>query len=159
MKRPSTFLLALFLLTIIGCAPGLKDDSGGISNEKWCDKDEDKPWSGCWREVRQIDCESEGEFEPAELIGELRLKSDGVYSITWHPFEYYTDYAGSYKVDEAQGSITFDHIDAPAFDGNGTFVIRESGDLVLTGIWFGSFYKDTDTAPQDISCGYVFHKK
>ncbi len=67
------------------------------------------------------------------------LKSDGSYSITWHPFESYTDYAGSYKLNKAEDRITFDHTDTPGFDGNGFFLIREIGDLELIDIWFGTF--------------------
>jgi hypothetical protein len=155
--RPVIFASLLF--TMISCAFNPNNQTGAISKEKWCDRDDDKLWSGCWSEIKQIECETGDEFEPEETIGELRLKSDGGYSITWHPFESYTDYAGSYVVNEAQGTITFDHMDAPGFDGNGFYLIRESGDLELTDIWFGSFYKDSDTELEDISCGYVFYKK
>jgi hypothetical protein len=144
---------------MIGCAASPKKHSGGMSSEEWCDKDEDVPWSGCWREIGQIDCETGVEFEPGETIGELRLRSDGSYSITWHPFESYTDYAGSYEVNEAQGMITLDHTNVSKFDGDGTYLIRENGDLELVDIWFGTFYPDSDAEAEVVSCGYVFRKK
>lgn len=139
MKLIRTVFFAALLLTMIGCALDLNNQTGAIPKEKWCDNDEDIPWSGCWREIEQIDCETGDEFEPDETIGELRLKSDGSYSITWHPFKSYTDYAGSYKLNKAEDRITFDHTDTPGFDGNGFFLIREIGDLELIDIWFGTF--------------------
>lgn len=159
LKLIRTVFFATLLFTMIGCELNPNNQTGAISKEKWCDNDEDKPWSGCWREIGQIDCETGDEFEPDQTIGELRLKSDGGYSITWHPFESYTDYAGAYKVNEAEGRITFDHIDATGFDGNGFYLIRDNGDLELTDIWFGTFNKDSDSGLEMVSCGYVFHKK
>ena len=131
-------------------------DIGKISMDDWCEIDEDMPWSGCWREIGQIDCETGDEFEADQPIGELRLTPESVYSVTWHPFEFYTDYAGSYKIKETEGTITFSQTDASGFDGEGFYLIRENGDLELIDIWFGSFYSDVS---DDISCGYVFRSK
>ena len=153
------FLYISFLLTIAGCAYDADVLSGGMSEGEWCAADEGLPWSGCWREIRQINCETGEEFETDQKIGELRLKSDDGYSITWHPFETYTDYAGSYQVNEARRKITFDHDGRSGFDGIGTFQIRQNGDLELVDIWFGTFYTDSEQATLPGSCGYVFRRK
>jgi hypothetical protein len=127
--------------------------------QEWCASDADLPWTGCWQENLQIDCESGDEFEPEDGIGELRLLPDGRYSITWHPFETFTDYAGTYTIDPAEGTISFNQSNESGFDGDGTYSIRENGDLELLNIWFGSFYKDSDSGSSKASCGYVFQKK
>lgn len=92
--RVCVLLLLLFVMT--GCISNVNKREGSVSKEEWCDKDEDMPWTGCWREVCRIECETGEDFESDESIGELRLKSDGHFSVTWHPFESYTDYVGSY---------------------------------------------------------------
>jgi len=147
-------LIALF--SICACTPHVNIQSGGIADEKWCEKDEDMPWTGCWQEIKQIDCESGELFEADEKIGEFRLKPDGRYSITWHPFETYTDYKGTYKINSTQGTISFNHHDSTRFDGDGFYIIRENGDLELTDIWFGSFSPDSEIDPGRKNCGYVF---
>ncbi len=159
MKLKSVYLLILILFIISGCASDINEQGGGKSMEKWCQRDEDLPWSGCWREIRHIDCETGDEIESEEAIGELRLKPDGGFSITWHPFEFYTDYTGSFKVNELEGSITFDKINTPGYDGEGFYLMRENGDLELIDIWFGSFYSESDPASKPIICGYVFRRK
>jgi hypothetical protein len=159
MKLIRNFLLAAAMAIMIGCSSNQNTNKGEISMESWCKKDEDMPWSGCWREIGQIDCETGEEFEPDEKIGELRLKPEGNYSITWHPFETYTDYAGTYTIDEANGTITFDHPDAPKYDFDGFYSMRSNGDLELADLWFGSFYKDLEPGAVKASCGYVFRAK
>ena len=155
--RPIIFIL--LHITLTGCAMDPNNPTNKISAEDWCGEDQDMPWSGCWKEIFQIECETGNEFESSETIGELRLLSDDRYSITWHPFEYYTDYAGSFKVNPAESTINIGHIDSPGFDGDGSYLIRENGDLELVDIWLGPFYKDSDSVPEVVSCGYVFRKK
>ena len=159
MKLNKVYLLFILLLVVTGCGSNNNNNEGGISKEEWCKSSEDMPWSGCWREIARIDCETGGEFESDESIGELRLRSDGRYSVTWHPFETFTDYAGDYRVDELDGSITFDQINSPGFDGEGFYLIRENGDLELQDIWLGYFYSDADSQSETIACGYVFRSK
>jgi len=142
-----------------GCAAEPVSQSNGISMEDWCAEDADMRWSGCWKEIGQIDCDSGAEFEAEDAIGELRLLPNGSYSITWHPFETYTDYAGRYTIKPAEGTIAFEHDEAAGFDGDGTYSFRENGDLELSDIWFGSFYEDPDAGPVQASCGYVFRQK
>ncbi len=153
------FIFIMVLLTMAGCAAEPIQQFKEISMEDWCVEDANMPWSGCWQEIGQIDCESGAEFEADDAIGELRFLPDGRYSITWHPFETYTDYAGRYNISSAEGTIAFEHDEAAGFDGDGTYSLRENGDLELVDIWFGSFYEDPDTEPERASCGYVFRKK
>jgi len=159
MKFIRACLLLMLLLFNAACASNLGKHDSDISKEEWCDRDETIPWTGCWRELQRIDCETGEEFESDESIGELRLRSDGRFSVTWHPFESYTDFAGSYVTNEIEGSITFDHIDSSGYDGEGLYYMRENGDLELIDIWFGFFYADSDSAPETIACGYVFRNK
>lgn len=153
------FMFIMVLLVISGCASELINQSNGIDTEEWCLEDGDMPWSGCWKEIRQIDCESGDIFEAEDKIGELRLLPNGRYSITWHPFETYTDYAGTYNINPAEGAIAFNHEDDAVFDGDGFYSFKENGDLELMDIWFGTFYKDSESDSEIVSCGYVFRKK
>ena len=154
-----SILKIVSVLLLCGCQANSGINGGGISREEWCDKDIDYPWTGCWREIHQIDCETGEEFEAEEEIGELRMKADGTYSLTWHPFEHYTDYIGSYEVNENGGKIAFSSNGKQGFDGDGFFLIRENGDMELKEIWFGTFYEDTDIETVNIPCGYVFQSK
>ena len=115
-------------------------------------------WTGCWKEIYQIDCESGKEFESEEKIGELRLRADGIYSVTRRPFEHWVDYSGIYTVTETDGSIAFSPMDTSGFDGDGSYRVRENGDLELADIWFGIFddSPDPDSDWAAIACGYVF---
>jgi hypothetical protein len=149
--------MALFALA--GCSQETLNPSDAIDMQEWCASDADMPWTGCWHEIRQIDCESGDEFKPEDAIGELRLLPDDRYSITWHPFETFTDYAGTYTIDQAQGTIAFNYDNEPGFNGDGIYSIRENGNLELLDIWFGSFYKDSVSGSEKASCGYVFQKK
>jgi len=158
MKPLRVFILIAALLTITGCASQPENHYDEISMEDWCIKDADMPWSGCWKEIQQIDCETSDEFESDDAIGELRLIPDGHYSITWHPFETYTDYAGTYNIDQVEGTLAFNHDNASGFDGDGFYSFRENGDLELIDIWFGSFYKESYSGTEKVSCGYVFRK-
>jgi len=149
----------MVLIGIVGCAAEPVQQVNGISMEDWCAEDADMPWSGCWKEIGRIDCESGTEFEADDAIGELRLLPNGRYSITWHPFETYTDYLGRYTINPAEGTITFEYDAAAGFDGDGSYSFRENGDLELNDIWFGSLYEDPDAGPVQASCGYVFRQK
>ena len=156
MRPVCALILFTALFALAGCTQESLNPSDAIDMQEWCASDADMPWTGCWQEIRQIDCETGDEFEPEDAIGELRLLPDGHYSITWHPFETFTDYAGTYTIDQAQGKIAFNYDNEPGFNNDGTYSIRENGDLELLDIWFGSFYKDSDSGSEKASCGYVF---
>ena len=158
MQLMRVFIVTMVISLIVGCASEPTEYISEISMKDWCIEDADMPWSGCWKEMKQIDCETGDEFESEDAIGELRLIPNGQYSITWQPFETYTDYIGKYNIDQVEGTISFEHDDLSGFDGEGFYTLRESGDLELIDIWFGSFYHDSDQGSEKVSCGYVFRK-
>ena len=124
---------------------------------EWCNRDESMPWTGCWNEVAQLDCESGQAFEPEKAIGEFRLTADGTFSVTWSPFEHFVDYAGPYEVSEANGTIALSIGDnaPPDAEGQGRFTITDQGELLLQGIWLGA--REGETVPQ--ACGHKFRLK
>jgi hypothetical protein len=157
MNKPITLLLLLSFPFLWGCAAPPGNNHDGIDMEEWCNRDERLPWTGCWTEVAQIDCESGQEFEPEKAIGEFRLTSDGSFSVTWSPFEHFVDYAGPYKVREKSGAIELTMGDlAPAnVKGQGSFTITDQGELILQGIWLGAREQEAATE----ACGHRFRMK
>lgn len=64
------------------------------------------PLVGTWAQVGRTPCGGgAGEAAPAEPIRELRFHRDGRFSVTWIPFESYTDYWGTYRHDAASGRL------------------------------------------------------
>ena len=151
-------IVAAILLSLFGCDQYPVDEYGEIPMDEWCYRSSDMPWTGCWEEVAQLDCTTGDRLYREEMIGELRLKSDGGYSITRHPFEHFVDYTGTYEVNRKQ--IVFSSIYTPGFDGEGTYSINEEGELLLQDVQFDVFAtsetSDSDTSA--ISCGYVFNR-
>jgi hypothetical protein len=157
MKRPNAFLLLLSVLSLCGCALDPGGSTSGTNMEEWCSKDEKRPWTGCWIELARLDCESGQEFEPQEPIGEFRLTPDGLYSVTWTPFETFVDYAGQYEVSEEDSTIELNLGDrAPAgAKGQGRFSITDQGDLLLEGIWLGDRHQGREME----ACGHRFRSR
>ena len=157
MKRPNAFLLLLSVLFLCGCALDPGEGTGAIDVEEWCTRDEKRPWTGCWIEVAQLDCESGQEFEPQEPIGEFRLAPDGRYSVTWTPFETFVDYAGQYRVGEEDGTMELTVGDrAPVgAKGQGRFSITDQGHLLLEGIWLGARHQGGEAE----ACGHRFRPR
>ncbi len=157
MKKLNTLLLLLSLSFLYGCTFGSGENSNGISTKEWCDRNESIPWSGCWLEVAQLDCESGQAFEPEKIIKEFRLNPNGTFSVTWTPFEHFVDYAGPYKVSEKNGTIELTTGDKapPNVDGQGNFTITDKGELVLENIWLGAKEQKNVTK----ACGHIFRLK
>jgi hypothetical protein len=157
MKRLDSLLLLLLLSCLCGCSLAPGKNSNGIDMEEWCGRDARMPWTGCWTEVAQIDCESGREFVPEATIGEFRLTSGGTFSVTWSPFETFVDYAGHYEVSEKNGAIELAMGDrAPAdAEGQGHFAITDQGELVLEDIWLGARERENATK----ACGHKFRMK
>jgi hypothetical protein len=161
----SVLALAFVLLLAAACTTYPANEHGEISMDDWCDQDASLPWTGCWEEIGQIECDTGETFEAEDAIGELRLRADGGYSVTRHPFEHFVDFAGTYTVTQsasnAKRTIRFSPIDTPNFHGEGTLHSTETGDLFMTGVWFGVFESadgdDSDAAV--IPCGYLFEPK
>jgi len=113
------------------------------------------PLIGAWSETNQIACVSQEELPPTEPIHELVFYADGRLTVTWHPFETYVDYWGTY-VAAQDGTIELVVVGAnyePSdLDGLGTYSIDPKGDLLLRTMWLGSPQKATAMA----NCGHRF---
>lgn len=110
-----------------------------------------------WAEEVQFDCETLEEVTPEEPIGELAFESDGVFSVTWMPFETYRDYWGTYEIDAETGAIEL-HVEGgnhvpDDIDGSGFYAIDEQGRLVLSEMWLGTRFEGTGAA----ACGHRFN--
>jgi hypothetical protein len=119
---------------------------------------EEQPLVGLWHEEAQIACGSGEEITPETKIGELRFSADGTFSVTWHPFEIFVDYWGTYEADRETGELTItmqSSMSPPPedFNGEGTFEVRDDGSLGLEGIWLGSPPGSERIRP---GCGHVF---
>jgi hypothetical protein len=154
MKRWNASWPLLCLSLLWGCALVPGENADGKDTREWCSRDVGMPWTGCWTEVAQLDCESGEEFEPAVAIGEFRLTPDWRYSVTWSPFETYVDYAGQYRVSEEEGAIelTLGNLAPPQAKGRGSFSVTDQGELLLEGIWLGA--RDHGSATE--ACGHRF---
>ena len=157
MKKLNALLFFLSLSLLCGCALAPGESTDGIDMDEWCSRDERMPWTGCWTEVAQLDCTSGQEFEPEKTIGEFRLTSDGIFSVTWSPFEHFVDYAGRYEVSEEDGAIelAMDDRAPPDADGLGHFEIADQGELILENIWLGARAQENVTK----ACGHRFRMR
>ena len=157
MKKLNALFLLLSLLFLCGCASDPGENSDGISMEEWCGRDKSMPWTGCWTEMAHLDCESGEEFEPEEIIEEFRLNSEGIFSVTWSPFEHFVDYAGPYEVSEKNGTIELimGNNAPPNVDGQGNFTVTDQSELILENIWLGAREQENVTQ----ACGHIFRLK
>jgi hypothetical protein len=157
MKKLNALLFLLSLSWLCGCSLAPGENSDGIDMEEWCNRDVRMPWTGCWTEVAQLDCQSGQEFVPEATIGEFRLTSDGIFSVAWSPFETYVDYAGQYEVREKNGAIQLAMGDRapPGAEGQGHFTITDQGELILEDIWLGAREQENVTK----ACGHKFRMR
>jgi hypothetical protein len=127
-----------------------------------------------WTERAWIPCDGSADIPVPESqrIQEFSFRIDGLYLVTWHPFEAYVDYWGPYRFDPSKHKITFavDYGNYVPDDlhGEGTYEITNNGPPVtnqwgyryqplvmrLKGIWLGS--ADRTTPPAPAPCGMVF---
>jgi hypothetical protein len=114
------------------------------------------PLVGTWHEDAELACSSGDEVTPQEPIREVIFKADGSFSVTWHPFEVYHDYWGTYQSDPAAGqlelTVTSGNYIPTDIDGRGTFKIDDQGRLILTDMWLGQPYGKKVTP----ACGQRF---
>lgn len=102
--------------------------------------DEFNPLVGTWREERQIMCDGQ-EQNPDEPFQELVFRADGRFTLTWHPFEVYTDYVGTYVYDAVTLALLL-HIDGGNYvpeqtDLEGTIVVQSKDQIRLENIFLG----------------------
>jgi hypothetical protein len=103
-------------------------------------------------------CGSELLVTPDQLIRELIFRADGTFSVTWQPFEIYTDYFGKYVYDMQNGSLELtiengNYIPSDV-DTSGSFYIHGDNRLILKDLWLGSS-RDSSSPAQ---CGHRFIK-
>ena len=117
---------------------------------------EPTPLAGTWTEVGRIGCGGDGRRLGADdPVRELELRGDGRFSATWHPFETYRDYWGTYRFDAARRRLSLDVV-----DGNdppsqrtleSTAEVNAQGELVLRGLLLFP-------VPSPGACGHVFRR-
>ena len=99
----------------------------------------------------------------AEAVQELVFSDDGHFSVTFHPFETYKDYWGSYSFEAASAKLTLkieggnNIVTAP--EQTGTARYDADGKLVLDGFSFGRAEPIPDqsgSVHQGWSCRYTF---
>jgi hypothetical protein len=117
---------------------------------------EANPLFGVWGEEAQFSCETDEEVVPEERIGELSFGANGEFSVTWHPFEIYKDYWGTYTFGLNQGTLDLTGAEGnyvpENLDGSGSWFIDEEGRLVLKEMWLGSPHGSSGLA----NCGHRF---
>jgi hypothetical protein len=122
------------------------------------------PLVGIWRETAQLDCSAGEELAPRLPIEELFLDAFGSFSVTWIPFEVYTDYWGTYRYDLGSRTITFEveggNYVPDDIDGTGRFRRSNQGDLILEDVWLGTeppFGGPQPPGPR--RCGHRFEER
>ncbi|HET9768447.1 MAG TPA: hypothetical protein VFS60_16480 [Thermoanaerobaculia bacterium] len=119
-----------------------------------------QPWAGMWREVERVPCAGAKPAAvgvAAPLIEELELNEDGTFAVTWHPFERYKDYWGTYTVDRKANAIRLT-VDGGNFvpkglDLAGTIAFPATGQMVLRDLYLGA---PSDAATVPAACGHRF---
>jgi hypothetical protein len=125
-----------------------------VSTEAYVYTPETNPFVGFyWQEDTQFSCVDGSSIEPKEKIQEVLFYADGTFTVTWHPFEVYIDYWGTYDFDLETGrftwAITNGNYIPPDIDGSGTFVFDSEGGLRLVDLWLGRRSDEGTTA-----CGH-----
>jgi hypothetical protein len=130
--------------------------------------------AGTWVEVAHIPCNGGAEHPPEFPIREFILEwgggsNPGRFKVTWHPFETYIDYSGSYTlrlepaVRTPQSVISMTS-EGGAYvpedrDAEGT-ISRCGEELVLRNMWLGT---DSDAIrrvpPPPPECGHRFRRR
>jgi len=99
--------------------------------------------------------------EERDGIRELEFRADSTFSVTLFPFEVYQDYWGRYTYDLKDGRLIL-RVDGGNHVPNdivpaGRFELNSAGELILEGIYFGTFRKDRKSnRTPDSSRSYTF---
>ncbi|HXT23107.1 MAG TPA: hypothetical protein VN923_20325 [Thermoanaerobaculia bacterium] len=115
-----------------------------------------QPWAGVWREAERVPCAG-AKPAAAPLIQEFALLEDGTFTVTWHPFERYKDYWGTYTVDRKTNVIRFT-VDGGNFvpkglDLAGTISFPTTGQMLLGDLYLGA---PSDATGIAAACGHRF---
>lgn len=117
------------------------------------------PLVGTWSHVGQAPCaDPHAASPPEEPIRELRFRGNGRFSVTWIPFESYTDYAGTYSYDPRSGLLRL-RVEQSNFlpadlDLEGRAELADGGILHLSDLWLGS-----RTPGAERACRMTFHRQ
>ncbi len=116
------------------------------------------PLVGAWAQVGRTPCGAAGTGSAAgDTIRELRFRRDGRFSVTWLPFESYTDYWGTYRHDAGSGRLVLEveggNFVPAELDVDGRAEVRAGGELLLSEMWLGS-----RTPGGEPSCGLRFRR-
>jgi hypothetical protein len=118
----------------------------------------ESPLVGTWRQRGEVACMGSEERVVPEPIRELRFRRDGGFSVTWNPFESYTDYSGTFAYDAARGTlrltVTQSNSLPPELDLEGRAELGGDGVLRLRGLWLGS-----RTPGEERGCGMIFERQ
>lgn len=119
---------------------------------------EENPFVGFWHELTQLSCTNGQAQTPDDPINEFVFDANGRFSVTWYPFEIYTDYWGTYTYDLTSGSFDLiveggNYVPYPLDEG-GAFFINDPGKLFLNSIWLGSYR----SPPGIAACGHVLQR-
>lgn len=119
---------------------------------------EGNPLAGMWRQEGTETARSNQVSRPFEYIEALLFRADGTFSVTWMPFECYTDYWGIYSFNKETGRLNLGvqggNYVPHNVDGDGEVVFHGSDRLTLKGICLGS-YRD---GPKGPNCDLSFKR-
>lgn len=116
------------------------------------------PLVGTWSQASETACAAPHvESPPEKPIRELRFRRNGRFSVTWIPFESYTDYWGTYTYDPGSGILRL-RIEESNFlpeglDLEGRAEVVGGDVLHLSDLWLGS-----RTPGAEQTCGTAFHR-
>lgn len=131
---------------------------------------ESNPLVGTWHEFAQQSCHDiswRRLLDSRDGIREFVVNPNGGFSVTWHPFESYIDYWGTYRFDLKKKTVEFvikeGNYKPKDFVGKGTFLIKSDGTLQLKGVWFGSPRTGSNMSGfsdgKQRYCGHIFFKE
>ncbi len=91
---------------------------------------------GVWQQTAEISCDGSPDLPVSNGITELRFHVSGFYSVTWQPFELYTDFWGPYTFSTTKRKLTFGvsggNYEPEDIKGEGAFDIIYLGPSVPT---------------------------
>ncbi|RZO84556.1 MAG: hypothetical protein EVA65_10125 [Oceanococcus sp.] len=85
-------------------------------------------------------------IDPVLPIKEFELHADGRFSVTWHPFESYVDYWGTYNTNghDIAFKVTKGNFVPARRDLEGAFEVLPERQLQLTGVFLGDPQRDQE---------------
>lgn len=118
-----------------------------------------RPLVGRWTEVARTPCGAGAEEPPGETpLRELIFHGNGSFSVTWTPFESYTDYWGTYTYEPRTGRLRFwvegGNRLPPQRDLDGRAMLEGEDELHLADLWLGS--PSSSSRP---ACGTTFQRQ